>query len=148
MSGRIVPTKAEWAQIEERLSLLYNGGVDLDVDGFHLQLSLERSDAMRNVIMVYVGGVWKGVWIVNDCEERRRFMCPTTRYVNSKARRAEWEKERKKFRRDLEFRDKMDKHYNATFTGYSPCWKSFRALKAHLLKNNDAIELLKGVPRG
>ena len=70
-----------------------------------------------------------------DCEERRRFFRPYTRTVWSKSQLDMFKKLSKK---QLQNRG-IDP--GKTFTTYYPWWTSFKALKAHLLKNNTSIEL-------
>lgn len=128
-------TKEEWAQTEEKLKHQFNP-VTLICDGYRLQLQLSRISAMSLGITFYVNGWMRGEWIFNDCEERQRFFRPQTKQCYSarqkKIYRGISAKTRKEWQIDLK----------KTVAYYSFYWTSFRALKAHLIKHNQSIELL------
>lgn len=66
-------TKEEWKRVEEALTHFFHP-VDLKADGYDVTLILERVGAYQNKIMVYIGGEFRGQWMAEDCEERRRFL--------------------------------------------------------------------------
>ena len=123
----------QWQQIEKRLELVWQF-VDLDCDGYRLTLVLEQVSTYKNAIAVYVDGKWEGRWITEDCEQRRRFFCPTQGRVYrkgdfkgiSKATLKHW-------RVDL----------NKRFTHYKPYWTSFARLRRHLERNNTTITFVE-----
>ncbi|MEP7041878.1 MAG: hypothetical protein ABI843_02380 [Dokdonella sp.] len=126
-------TKEDWKQIEHSLSYSY-GAADLVVDGREVALRVVRGKGLRYVIAVYVDGWMKGEWFTHDCEERRRFMRPV---VSVAAKPSEIARMRKACgkRYAEQFRQRM------TFTYYQSFWPSFVALRRHLVKNNQSIEL-------
>jgi hypothetical protein len=126
-------TKEEWAEVERKLQSPF-GSVDLMCDGYKLTLQVQR-DKMRLVIMIYVNGHFKGIWF-DDCEERRRFFRPSTRKLHPASSFKGFTKKELKT-------DWVKKTMEKTMTSYSPLWLSFRPLKAHLIKNNTSIELVK-----
>lgn len=127
-------TVEDWKNIEQELIRLYNRVV-LICDGYDLTLVLERHGQFRNVIAIYVNGVVEGRWIMEDCEERRRFFCPKTKRVYSEKKLAGIKKLSRKLYKELAA---------ARYTCYEPYWSSFRAMKSHLIKNNKNIEMMVG----
>lgn len=139
-------TKDEWMQAEKRLS--WTGArIKLDCDGYDLSICRERYHAMRDCLTVYVNGVWKGEWLVQDCEERRRFAAPLKRYYHRPKMHAAMKANRAKQPRYI--LATVDKALgkladpDATFTIYSPVWGSFKRLRQHLVKNNKQISMAK-----
>jgi hypothetical protein len=124
-------TPQDWKIIEQRLKSFYDP-VELLCDGYALTLVLRRYDSFRNVIAVYVNGVVEGKWLIEDCEERRRFFCPRTKNLLTSKEKAALKKLSKRMLKQMEARSK--------FTYYEPYWSSFRALKSHLIKHNNVIE--------
>lgn len=94
---------------------------------------------MKNVIMVYVGGVEKGKWLTEECEERKRFCRPITKSAMSQKQKNNLKKLPKKTQKMLIKELKLDR----TFTYYSFSWTSFNSLKRHLIKQNTSIELIR-----
>ena len=123
-------TKAEWEQIEKSLQSPW-GSVELLCDGYKLTLQTQR-DKMRLIIMTYSNDHFKGIWISEDCEERRRFFQPKVRKLYKDSFFKGFSKKEEKYLRAK---------YAKTITTYSPYWGAFRLLKAHLIKNNTSIEL-------
>ncbi|MTI82719.1 MAG: hypothetical protein FH756_02230 [Firmicutes bacterium] len=127
----------DWDKVKERLHHLYDP-VKLNCDGYEVTLMLERQGQFKNGIMVYVNGMFKGKWIVDDCEERRRFYRQIVRSFHSAKGKAELKKISKRLRQKCKALDP-----DAKYTTYSCYWKSFNALKKHFIKHNDTIELVK-----
>lgn len=126
----------EWKEVEQRLKRLY-WPVELDCDGYRVTLVLERLNDMKNCIGVYIDGVIKVKWAMEDCEERRRFLRPVKKYLFTKKQREVMKKVSKKLRQKAGWPD-PDK----SFIGYSLYWTSFKSLKVHLIKNNNEIKLV------
>ena len=129
-------TKEEWKQAEEALTHFFHP-VELKVDGYDITLILERVSVYQNKIMVYIGGEFRGQWMAEDCEERRRFLQEQRHNILSGKQRAEFERLPK--RRQKELREKYPMQYSC----FTPQWSSFRALKRHFCANNQSIELVK-----
>lgn len=85
--------------------------------------------------MSYVNGEFVGTWILNDCEERRRFFERKTRPLHSK-------EQQKTYRFLAKLRG--EKYTNPEFVSYTPYWRSFVAFKKHLLANNTDILYVNG----
>jgi len=130
----------EWKAVEGALQHIYSEGADLDCDGYKVSLRLRRLDAFKNAVMVYVGGVAEGRWILEDCEERRRFLCPR----RSKAWKA---KDREDFRKiGKRTLQKMGIDPDAFYMTYSPWWTSFTRLRRHFEANNKRVRLIAPRP--
>ena len=129
-------TKEEWKQVEEVLTHIFHP-VELKLDGYDITLILERVGVYQNKIMVYIGGEFRGKWMAEDCEERRRFLQEQKHNILSGKQRADFEKLPK--RRQKELREK----YPMQYSSFTPQWSSFRALKKHFCANNLRIELVK-----
>lgn len=124
-------TNEQWKKIEEEL-LLLPSCVKLLIDGYRVTILFTRITKTKNGYRVYVNGQFKGKWLVEDCEERRRFMRPIKSYVYpAKVRN---KKMSKKMREAIN----IDKTY--TYFHYE--WPSFKTLKNHLIKNNENIEIV------
>jgi hypothetical protein len=130
-------TKEQWQQVEKYLTGPY-GRVVLQCDEYLLTLTVALVAPLRSGIAFYVDGNFKGKWIIEDCEERRRFCRPITRHL--------W---------DANFRSEMTKVYggkrapkkdveriNQKLTTFSSYWTNFTALRRHLQKGNVNIELV------
>lgn len=134
MSATRPITPADWKRIEESLSGRF-GAEHLMCDGYKLTIRREQ-EKNKLVLVVYVNGVWKGEWIQQDCEERRRFFCPITRRVFSKARVDKATEGMGKLHKEKWIAEMgLDK----TMTIYMPVWSNFTALRRHLVKNNKEI---------
>ena len=128
-------TREQWAEIEQKLSSPY-GGVELLVDGYRLYICVVLiKPPLTYGLAVYINGWMKGEWLLKDCEERRRFHRETTRYLFSARKRSDFIK--KHGIRAYKRFDAM----SASFKSYSPHWPSVGALRRHLVKHNQSIEL-------
>lgn len=123
-------SKDEWKRVQEALKSLTNI-VKLEIDGYEVALVLVRVGTYKNAIAIYVNGVFQGKWLVEDCEERRRFIQKRERCLYKQS-------EVKKLPRKLQ-KEMLSKKYEY----FEPYWSSFGALKKHLLENNENIELIR-----
>ena len=131
-------TREEWESVKNALNSLYST-VKLDCDGYELTLRLERLENMKLSITTYINGTFRLEWMDNNkpCEEQRRFLCKKTKrkkYYNDKL--PEWKRLPKKVQKEI-----MESCTHE-YVSYWPYWKSFSALKKHLIANNREIKLL------
>lgn len=122
-------TKSEWERMHKALTSLMNA-VKLKVDGYEVSFALVRVGTYKNAIVVYVNDVFKGKWLCEDCEERRRFI---QKREKSLYKQSEVKKLPKKMQKEM-----LSRKYEY----YQTHWTSFGALKKHLLENNEEIELI------
>lgn len=125
-------TDEQWKQAERQLSGLY-GKVKMQIDGYEITVAVEPMKGMKLVLMVYVDGYFRGKWLTEDCDIRRRFYyCSKRSLLNAK--------EKKRLQREKKaVREKIQKEME--YMTFSPYFGSFRTLKSHFLKHNQSIEL-------
>ena len=130
----------EWQCVEEVLSRTYPSSVELDCDGYRVTLDMRLIDPFRRAVMVFVGGSHRVRWILDDCEERRRFLCPRRSRLWKKRERESYLKIGKKTLQ------KLGIDPNAFFTTYSPWWTSFKKMRTHFEANNRHVHLITPRP--
>jgi hypothetical protein len=144
-------TKEDWATIEKKLSWP-GDGAHLNCDGYQLGIYRARRTEMRDCLVIYVNGVFRGEWATKDCEERKRFLCPMKAYYYKPMMRAAIKANRAK--RPKHIRDVVEKALgkladpDASFIWYSCLWPSLKRLKAHLVKNNREISIIREKAEG
>lgn len=133
----IALTAEEWKKVENELSPPL-GHVKLKIDGYEIDILVVEERKLKYCYSVYVNGKIKGEWLINDCEERRRFMNVHKKSLMSQKEKAALMKRRMK---------KADKERilsKAVYFVYEPYFTSFSRMKSHLVKNNKSIELAGG----
>lgn len=123
-------SKDEWKRVQKALKSLTNI-VKLEIDGYEVALVLVRVGTYKNAIAIYVNGVFQGKWLVEDCEERRRFIQKRERCLY---KQSEVKKLPKKMQKEM-----LSRKYEY----FQSHWSSFGALKKHLLENNENIEPIR-----
>lgn len=124
-------TEEEWKEVENEL-LVYGYPAKLKIDGYNIFLMAIREN-MKLSIGLFVDGKFKYEWIHEECDIRKRFMCPSKHCLVKQKDLNRVTKSKKK---------QQEIKANNTYTSYSPYWASFKRLKSHLIKNNKSIELL------
>lgn len=131
-------TKEQWEQVETELSGSW-GHVEMMIDGFKVNLRVERVKTFKYTIMTYVNGQWCGKWMMNDSEEGKRFFCPKSSFVHSTKTRTElikiWGGKRCPKERQAEI--------NKKHTMLMPSWNSVKTLRRHFEKNNKDLAVVK-----
>ena len=130
----------DWEKARKQLMHGF-GSVTLICDGHRVTLRTRWISPLRMGITPYVNGTIELKWLYEDCEERRRFMRPVTRYVLSPQVRKkihELLKQLQKKRREELLIDPVSSP-DRKYTYYDFAWLSFEALKKHLLSNNRKI---------
>lgn len=135
--------KSEWDRAKEQLQKGWPYGlVTLEADGYEVTLRLQPVELMKNGIIVFVNGKFRGKWLVEDCEERRRFMPQKEKHVMSPKGRVQWNKLPKRTRERL-MQDGVDP--NCTYTVYTTHWTSWSALVKHFEAHNTDIRIKEAV---
>ena len=130
-------TKDQWGEIETHLSYAF-GCAKLTCDGYEVTLQVVSVNTLQYGIMVYVNGLFNGKWLIEDCEERRRFLRPTQRFLWSAKERVAMLKiygGKRAQKKDVE-------RINRKITWYSSHWTSVKSLRRHLEKNNRELEVV------
>lgn len=138
-------TKTDWDKTKDLLARPwpYNRATLL-ADGYEVTLVLQivSKDLMHNGIVVYIGDKFEGRWLVEDCEERRRFIPQKTVPVMTRAQITRYNKLPKAMQREfMEYR-------NRTVTQYATHWTSWPALVKHFEAHNKDIRLKEGSENG
>ena len=128
-------TKEQWQKVQEALSRPY-GRAELICDGYKVNLQVVPAGNLKFGILPYVNGVFRGVWLTKDGEERRRFMRPVNLRIYTAKQIGEMTKELTKsaIKQYMPDRDKTIKVYDC-------CWLTFAALKRHLIAKNQVISI-------
>ena len=125
-------TKQEWQRVQKALMDI-NNKVVLNIDGYEVTVVLVRVSTMKNAIAIYVNGHFKGKWLIEDCDERRRFVQKRTKSLYTS-------KELIK----IGIHKKEHKNYlKQKYQYYKTHWESFGGLRGHLIRNNESIELVE-----
>lgn len=135
MTAKQQPNKEQWAQVERGLHGVY-GNARLRVDGYTVTLRKAQASESTLAIVCYVDGWLRGEWLLEDCEERRRFMRPVKKYLWSRKQRAQMK------RKSKSMLAKLNIDPDQYITGHMMGWPSFAPLRRHLCRNNDCIEVL------
>lgn len=127
-------TDEEWKEVEQAVGYPF-GRADLIVDGYEISISCLRYKALEYRLVVFINNELKDEWLLNDCEERRRFMRKHKRcYLTEK------QKKSKQFRELPEDLKQRAVEIN-TVTQYYFDFPSFKSLKSQLIRNNKSIEM-------
>lgn len=130
-------TKEQWKEVDEKLKSIFCY-VKLKCDDYTITIALRRLSQFKNGIFVYIDGKIEGKWLMNDCEERRRFYRKVTKSLGMTKKQKElFSKMSKKLKKEI----MSDRKY----TYYSEYWTSFGALRRQLIKENSNIELIEAV---
>lgn len=111
------------------------GCVELQCDQFMIHLKVQSRGERRQTIVVYVDGWLRGTWLIDDCEERRRFMRKVERFVFPAKSRASFLKE---FGKRAFKRNQMDQK----IVGYDPTWNSVTTMLRQFQRTCDSVELV------
>lgn len=137
LEGGVLMTKKNWEKAKEQLMRPWPyGHVHLEADGYDITLEMQPvNDMFHKGILVYINGQFKGRWLTQDCEERRRFMPQRERPCMSPKQIARYNKLPKHVQKELkELREQ-------TYTEYSTHWRSWVPLVKHFEANNKEIRL-------
>lgn len=128
-------TKEEWAKVNESVQSVFMSGAKLEIDGYEVYLKLMQVSQFKNAIAIWINGAFKGEWLTEDCEERRRFLpCKTKTLVTPKDIKNYGIRGKKQIQA---FKERYS--YNL----YSNMWTNFNAMRKHFEANNDNIKLLE-----
>lgn len=128
--------KEQWQSFEQEAERLYHS-TKLRCDGFELTVRKEMVGRNRLGLAVYVNGRIKGEWLMaeRNCPELR-FMRPHERFLYSP-------KERQRVVKECGKRWSEKSGVNKKYTIYLPWWTSATALRRHLVKHCQQIELVE-----
>ena len=132
-------TSEEWKRAELNLNPLL-GHVDFLIDGYNVSVAMIRTSKTKYSYMVYVDGTFKGKWMNEDCEIRRRFYYEGKQTLLTPQKKAKLIKECGKRSVERFIKENPERCY---ITFYRPYFESFKSLKQHFTKNNTSITLVE-----
>ncbi|WP_234086781.1 hypothetical protein [Azonexus sp. R2A61] len=142
-------TKEQWAAVENELSGHY-GAVELICDGYKVTAQIQTIAKLRQGIVVYVNGVFKGEWIKGEAEEARKFHREMKRYLYPAKKREEFQKMAKNRRYSADFRKDLARMATASVSTWAPYWTNAKAFTRQLRKTCTEIQVvtihLNGMP--
>lgn len=115
-------TGEEWKIVEEDLKIIGNP-VKLTIDNYDITLSLGQISTYKNGIFIYINGYIKGIWLANECEERKRFLQKHEHNLYDNKTNRQISRLSKKKRTELGLDDKLK------YVSYTSYWTSFKQLK-------------------
>lgn len=127
-------TDEEWKKVEKSLSAIYGYAMFM-IDGYTVEVAVQPERALKYVLAVYVNKKSAVYTCVNDCDIRSRFYCPSKRSCLSATDKQKLKKFSKARRESIT--------QTAAYTIYLPFWRSFSRMKAHFIRNNQSIRLIK-----
>lgn len=126
-------TNDDWKKVDNALKSVFSPGAKLLIDGYEVTLILCQKSQFQNAIAVYINGGFKGKWLVEDCEERRRFFCCKKRTLVKEKDFKACGIRSKKGKKEI-----ADRY---AYNEYFSYWTNFSKMKKHFIDNNNSIEL-------
>lgn len=125
-------TKEDWERAENELR--YVGSiVNFEIDGYKVSIQLQPNGKYKNVIAVYIDNKFKGKWLTEDNEIRRKFLYTTTHSLVKR-------------NTPTKIKKRMEKAYGKEkleYKSYSPVYPSFGAFKRQITKTCTDIKLIE-----
>jgi len=134
VTHRVQPTDRQWNDVEVRLSHAF-GSAKFKCDGFDVTAQVTPVGKLRYGIALYVNGSFLGKWITEDCEERRRFMYARQYHIHGRTFQARMAR--------IVGKKEAAQKYSGMGTQYSWAFPSFTAMKRHMLKHNQSVEIVE-----
>ena len=79
-------TNENWKKVQERLRA--GTDVKLLIDGYEVELRIVKRRLSMFAVLPFINGEYKSEWLLDDCEERRRFYrTSTVIYYSERERR-------------------------------------------------------------
>lgn len=125
-------TAEEWKKVDEALTSVWSPYVHLKIDGYKVSLNLTQKSRFQNAIVVYINDEFRGKWLMEDCEERRRFCCCKRQSIVTEKDYKLYGVRSKKAKQEL--KDKF------SYNEYCSYWTNFEKMKKHFIANNKSIE--------
>ena len=132
-------TQEDWKKAEQKLIPPF-GYAKFQIDGYNVSVGTVRTSTTKFSYMIYVDGEFRGEWLSEDCEIRRRFCYEGRKNILTGKSRTDFIKEFGKREYNRFVKANPEKVFYSYFTPY---FGSFRTMKAHFIKNNTSITLVK-----
>ena len=125
-------TKEEWKKVDIALTSVFAPPAPLPPAGPPAPPPLTQKSRFQNAILVYVNDEFRGKWLAEDCEIRRRFYCCKKRSVVTEKDYKLYGVRSKKAKQELN--DKF------SYNEYCSYWTIFEKMKKHFIANHKSIE--------
>lgn len=132
-------TADDWKKAEIQLTPPY-GFAKFVIDGYKVSVECRLVTDTKFGYAVFIDGVFKGKWLTEDCEIRRRFCYEGQRCILTGKNKADFIKN---FGKRAYNRLLKESPETVKYKYYTPYFGSFRTLKAHFIKNNESITLVE-----
>ncbi len=132
-------TADEWKKAEQMLRPPY-GHAKFLIDGYNVIVEMRLTSSTKFSFVVFVDGVFKGEWLTEDCDIRRRFCYKGRQTLLTPKKKAELIKECGKRYTERFIKEHPELCY---MIFYRPYFGSFKSLKQHFIKNNTSITLVE-----
>ncbi len=83
VKGENTMTAEEWEKVESALNSPF-GRVKLKIDEYNIDIGIVLDKPLKYCYAVYIDGIFKGNWLSEDCEIRRRFCQRRTKSLLTK----------------------------------------------------------------
>lgn len=131
-------TKEQWNEIELNLSGSF-GEVELMIDGYAVNLQVQRIKNLKYTIMTFVNGQFCGAWMDKENEIGIRFFRPVSCFLHKAKFRAEIIKIYGGKRCPKSKLEEVNKKH----THLSPAWNNVKSMRRHFEKNNKDLSVVK-----
>jgi hypothetical protein len=136
------PTKAQWLEIEKELSGMF-GRVELEADGFTVVATVQTVAPLKQGIVIYVDGFWKGEWCRGEAVEARKFLQECKRYLWPAKMREQAKKNIKLRYQTAEVKEYWRRTAEDQLSSWSLYWTNAKAMTRHWRKTCTDIEIVK-----
>lgn len=127
-------TDEQWKELECKLVPPF-GRAKLTVDGYTVDIIVTPKSKMKYHLAVFVNDFIRAEWSMNDCDIRQRFYSESKKSLLKSSEKAKVKKMKKSIREEI--------LKSTEYSVFYPYRNSFSRLKAHLVKNNQSIELVE-----
>ncbi len=133
-------TKEQKAKLIEKLGLPW-GRVELNCDGYRINLVVEQTNPLKYRVVTYVNGQWKGVWCLGIEDH------PEQKFLNRKEKPLAKPSERARYEKAFGKRAAAkDPWFSKKIVTYDLSWASGKQAINHLCRVCESIEII--VPIG
>ena len=131
-------TADQWKEIDGKLQNVWSPVVKLKIDGYEVSLALRQVSQFRNAILVYINGEFRGKWLTEDCEERRRFFpCKKRCVTNANELKKMGIRSKKEIQKYKEMAT-----YHIDLAAAKLHWWKFRALMLSLSEHTEFVKIM------
>lgn len=128
-------TDKEWNEVQETLRA--RSDARLLIDGYKVELRIIKFRNYSVGVLPFVNGEYKSEWLLNDCEERRRFYRTISGCLAS-------DREQERVLQEADEKEYHKWLKKNTYYEYRAVWTSLELMRMHFERENKSIEILRG----